>query len=413
MKPKRDITGGTVLRIPAIQSPNFAANSAGWKIAQDGSAQFNNVTLIGSIVITSSKTILVYSSAAPATGTLVMSIAPVAGSDLYGNNYPAGLAFYDGSENQIATLDPVNGLILNQHGGAQTVSLTDVPIYIESASGTQPATAANLTDIAGLIFTGIPALRIMGPTMDSGTDSKTSRVSIVMTGGNTADAAEGLLMFESTDSGGVVAILTWTKTSVTVAQPLIASSTLQVTGKTTLNEKATINSSDIAGALAIVQSVTTTSGPGTISHQESASTNGAYGLFVAGEAHTRFNIRADGQLKWGSGSASPDAFLERTAAGVLSATTNTSIAVGSAGQGYQVKEGTNAKMGTATLVAGTVTVSTTAVTANSRIFLTAQSTGGTPGALRVSARSAGTSFTITSTSSTDTSLVAWFIVEPA
>ena len=45
------------------------------------------------------------------------------------------------------------------------------------------------------------------------------------------------------------------------------------------------------------------------------------------------------------------------------------------GKGLQVKEGSNAKQGTATLVAGTVTVSDTAVTANSRILLTAQSLG--------------------------------------
>jgi hypothetical protein len=77
-----------------------------------------------------------------------------------------------------------------------------------------------------------------------------------------------------------------------------------------------------------------------------------------------------------------------------------------------VREGSNAKMGTATLVAGTVTVSTTAVTANSRIFLTAQTSGAAAGALRVSARTAGTSFTITSTSGTDTSSVAWMLVEP-
>jgi hypothetical protein len=84
-----------------------------------------------------------------------------------------------------------------------------------------------------------------------------------------------------------------------------------------------------------------------------------------------------------------------------------------AGQGLQIKEGSNAKMGTSTLVAGTVTVATTAVTATSRIFLTAQTSGAAPGALRVSARTAATSFTITSTSGTDTSSVAWMLVEPA
>lgn len=83
------------------------------------------------------------------------------------------------------------------------------------------------------------------------------------------------------------------------------------------------------------------------------------------------------------------------------------------GGGVQLEEGTNEFMGVATLVNGTVTVNNTNVTANSRIFLSVQSPGGTPGSpLRVSARVAGTSFTI-STAAADTSVVAWQIVEPA
>jgi len=81
--------------------------------------------------------------------------------------------------------------------------------------------------------------------------------------------------------------------------------------------------------------------------------------------------------------------------------------------GLAVKEGTTAsRMGTATLVAGTVTVSSTSVTASTRIFLTAQSLSGTPGALGISARTSGTGFTIRSSSATDTSVVAWMLVEP-
>jgi hypothetical protein len=84
-----------------------------------------------------------------------------------------------------------------------------------------------------------------------------------------------------------------------------------------------------------------------------------------------------------------------------------------AGKGYQVKEGSNARMGASVLVGGTVTVSNTSVTANTRIFLTCNTPGGTPGFLRVSARTAGTSFTILSSSGSDTSTVGWFLVEPA
>jgi hypothetical protein len=92
---------------------------------------------------------------------------------------------------------------------------------------------------------------------------------------------------------------------------------------------------------------------------------------------------------------------------------NNNLKINTVGNGLFVKEGTNAKMGVATLVAGTVVVSTTAVTANSRIMLTGQNTSGTPGSLGVSARTAGTSFTVLSTSGTDTRQVAWFIIEPA
>ena len=70
-------------------------------------------------------------------------------------------------------------------------------------------------------------------------------------------------------------------------------------------------------------------------------------------------------------------------------------------------------MGTAVLAGGTAVVTNTSVTATSRIFLTNNVAGGTPGWLRVSARTAGTSFTILSSSNTDTSTIAWMIVEPA
>lgn len=95
------------------------------------------------------------------------------------------------------------------------------------------------------------------------------------------------------------------------------------------------------------------------------------------------------------------------------AVTATTITVSTLGNGLLVKEGANAKQGTAVLAAGTVTVSNTNVTANSRIFLTSQIDGGTVGFLRVSGRTAGTSFTITSSSNTDTSTVAYEIFEPA
>jgi hypothetical protein len=93
----------------------------------------------------------------------------------------------------------------------------------------------------------------------------------------------------------------------------------------------------------------------------------------------------------------------------------TDLKIGTAGKGIRVAEGTNARQGLAILAAGTVTVSTTAVTAQSRILLTVQVLGTvtSPKAIAVTARTAGTSFTITSEDATDTSSVAWEIFEPA
>lgn len=85
----------------------------------------------------------------------------------------------------------------------------------------------------------------------------------------------------------------------------------------------------------------------------------------------------------------------------------------SVGNKHLIAEGANASMGVATLVAGTVTVNNTLITGNTRIFLTGQNSSGTHGELTVSARSASTSFTITSSSATDTRSVAWLLIEPA
>lgn len=89
------------------------------------------------------------------------------------------------------------------------------------------------------------------------------------------------------------------------------------------------------------------------------------------------------------------------------------IKLNTVGKGLYIKEGTDATMGRATLIGGTIVVLTSKVTANSEIFITSNVDGGTNGFVRVSARTAGTSFTITSSSATDTSTVSWIIVEPA
>lgn len=71
----------------------------------------------------------------------------------------------------------------------------------------------------------------------------------------------------------------------------------------------------------------------------------------------------------------------------------------------------NQPMGTAVLVAGTVTVTHTTVSANSRIVIWRQVAGGTLGNLSVGAITAGTSFVINSDNAADTSTVGYLIIE--
>lgn len=83
----------------------------------------------------------------------------------------------------------------------------------------------------------------------------------------------------------------------------------------------------------------------------------------------------------------------------------------SAGNKLFIATGSNASIGVSgALSAGSVTVSTTKVTASSKIFLTRAAASGTLGNLSVGTITAGTSFTITSDQAADASTVNWWII---
>ena len=94
--------------------------------------------------------------------------------------------------------------------------------------------------------------------------------------------------------------------------------------------------------------------------------------------------------------------------------TQGNLLVAHAGKGLQIAEGSDATMGVVTLAAGTATVPTSAVASNSRIMLSIQALGtvSDPKPMAVTGRTAGQDFTITSADNTDTSDVAWMIVNP-
>jgi hypothetical protein len=85
----------------------------------------------------------------------------------------------------------------------------------------------------------------------------------------------------------------------------------------------------------------------------------------------------------------------------------------SAGQKLHFKNGPNASFGTATLSVGSINVPTTAVTANSVIFLADQTPLGTLGILGLGGIRAGSGFSILSSNILDVSNVGWLMIEPS
>jgi len=100
---------------------------------------------------------------------------------------------------------------------------------------------------------------------------------------------------------------------------------------------------------------------------------------------------------------------------------NGNLLINHINKGIQIKEGANSKMGHATLVAGTVTVANTSVTAASRIFLTRADLNGSAalGLISVGAVVAGATFDINALNIAapagvivaDVSIVNWLIIE--
>jgi hypothetical protein len=91
--------------------------------------------------------------------------------------------------------------------------------------------------------------------------------------------------------------------------------------------------------------------------------------------------------------------------------TNGNLVLGTAGNKINIATGANSSVGTsAAMIAGTITVANTSVTAASKIFLTNGGAAGTIGTLSVGTIVPGTSFVINSSNVLDTSVVNYLII---
>lgn len=308
--------------------------------------------------------VFVYSPS-PGAGNLIASIAAAGGTDHFGNVYRAGIVSYSAAGASIAEL--VAGQV--QFGQAadptlgSLVSSAGVLNLISSTTGVADSVGEITIYSKNASPSGAPLLRaghfeaLLSSQFDLG---------LTVTGGLTAD--------------------TETITGSVAGAPM-----LQVTDAVANSNPAV----RVQAANAINQLF--------------------FGGLLAGDTNNRLVLRVDAssnaEIAFGPGNGSTDSFITRAAAHLL-AVNGADLDVNTVGRGLRVAEGTNAKQGTAVLVAGVVTVANTSVTANSRIFTGCAVPGGTPGGLFVSAITAGTGFTIKSTSGGDTSTVAYEIIEP-
>lgn len=107
---QNSVVGGVTLVRPAIQSPDYTEGAAGWTINQDGSAEFNDITIRGGTVVSG---LALYYDGTPGLGNLILSIAAAAGVDEFGNSYDQGLTIHDSSGSKI---------IAEAGGGSSTIS---------------------------------------------------------------------------------------------------------------------------------------------------------------------------------------------------------------------------------------------------------------------------------------------------
>lgn len=185
LQPTNPVIGGTVLRAPAIQSPNFSTGVSGWIIRVNGTAEFNSVTIrAGSVVSVLS---LIYNPS-PGAGNLIQSVSAGGGTDAYGNVYLPGDVSYittggtsyalsnDGKTIAFWTAASQAGpwTMQNSIRGADLISVT-------AAAGFQPSAPLATTSLT-LVMMGLGATVTYKPI-------STGKVHVTCTGvGQTATA---------------------------------------------------------------------------------------------------------------------------------------------------------------------------------------------------------------------------------
>jgi hypothetical protein len=234
------------LIFPAIKSPNFVSGSAGWRIAYDGTVEFNNGTFRGTLVI----------------GTSPQTTVDTNGITVVGANQTMTVNDNTGFEVVRTSLDGRRAQLdlLNSTGNAASARLALNPVTPTAGANTIGASASLSAAIAGTPDE-IPFLLIASPRFTSKVNS-----SITMEAQSSASAVDNSLIFLTASStsitGGLfvtgassIAALTASGTSTLAA---VTATTVAATGNVTgkrPNGKVALNTATQAIALSTVTAV--------------------------------------------------------------------------------------------------------------------------------------------------------------
>src|SRR5512146_586720 len=175
MMPGNPVVGSTILRRPAIQSPNYVAGSSGWTVNADGSAEFNNLTIRGTFdgtdfEINSSGAF--FYSGVPASGNLIASIAPAAGTDAHGNAYVQGIASYT----------VISAVTYAVRAGASTVAGSPTPGFFLNNQGASPPSEPPVYSFGNANSSGTAAVMYSGKATAGATASSVECADSVLSG---------------------------------------------------------------------------------------------------------------------------------------------------------------------------------------------------------------------------------------
>lgn len=305
------------------------------------------------------------------------------------------------------TAGTVSGLdlfVFNNPAGASSANITGMSV----AGISQPANAQNHTGaIRGVVATGshrgtataslVIGLDFQATNTSTGTITSAmgARIAVTNSGGGAITSSAGVVVLAHTVATNNTYLLLGTGTQPSGNYGIYS---------TSANENSIGADADVSTILGRTRIDSRVSDTAYFSHYDNSG-GASYALAQGASGSTSVNAASGGTVVL---RVNNSAVLTIAAALVTSAQ-DFRLALT---KGIQIAEGSNASSGQATLVGGTVVVSTTKVTASSRIQLTTNVVGGTAGFLVVSARTAGVSFTILSSNGADTSQVAWVIIEP-